>query len=257
MKVETNNNLIPIEHNKTVCAECSVRRLALFHGVPEEELDWTQDYRSNQFTIAPRKEIFRESHPSEYMYTIYHGWVAVFKTLDNGKRQILRIALPGDMIGFQPNLRAAMNTSAMSLTETVLCGFSTQTMPELLRKNLSVARSLTEINARDMNICHGRLTTIGQQTAIERIAFFCAELFYRLKVIYSHEDDCEIQFPLSQEDIGDATGLTKIHVNRTLKALREDGLLQISGKAMKIFDLDRLCELGNFDPVSVHLHNLY
>ncbi len=257
MKAETNINLIPIEHKQTPCSECSVRRLALFNGVPEQELNWTQDYRSNQFTIAPRKEIYRETQPSEYMYTIYHGWVAVYKTLDNGKRQILRIALPGDMIGFQANLRAPMNTSAISLTETVLCGFSMQNMPELLRKNLDVARSLTEINARDMGICQSRLTTIGQQAAIERIAFFCAELFYRLKVIYSHKDDCEIAFPMSQEDIGDATGLTKIHVNRTLKALREDNLLQISGKTMKILDLDRLCELGNFDPASVHLHNLY
>jgi len=257
MKSETNINLIPIENNQTVCSECSVRRLALFNGVPAEDLDWTQEYRSNQFTIAARKDIYRETQPSDYMYTIYHGWVAIYKTLGNGKRQILRIALPGDMLGFQPDLQAPMNTSAMSLTETVLCAFPTKSMPELLRKNLSVASSLTAINARDMGICHSRLLTIGQQSAIERIAFFCCELFYRLRVIYNHKDDCENQFPMSQEDIGDATGLTKIHVNRTLKTLREDKLLQISGKNMKILDLDGLCRLGNFDPSSVHIHHLY
>ena len=256
MKPEQNTNLIPIEHNATTCADCSVRRLALFHGVAEQDLEWTQEYRAHQFTIAPRREIYRESQPSEYMFTVYHGWVALYKTLDNGKRQILRIALPGDMIGFQPDLLAPMNSSAMSLSETVLCGFPSKAMPDLLRKNLSVSQRLTELNARDMNICQSRLLTIGQQSAIERIAFFCCELYYRVNMIYG-QNDHEIHFPLSQEDIGDATGLTKIHVNRTLKALREQGLMQIASKTLTIHDIDGLCELGNFDPSSVQVHPLY
>jgi len=257
MKAENNINLIPIEHNQTACTDCSIRRLALFHGVPEKDLDWTQDYRSSQFTVAPRKEVYRETKASDYMYTVYHGWVAIYKTLDSGKRQILRIALPGDMIGFQPDLQAVMTHSAMALSETVLCAFPSKAMPDLLRKNLSVARRLTELNARDMNICQSRLLTIGQQSAIERIAFFCAELFFRIKMIYNHKEDTEIYFPLSQEDIGDATGLTKIHVNRTLKSLREMNLMEISAKTLKIHDVKGLCDLGNFDPASIQVHSLY
>ena len=63
--------------------------------------------------------------------------------------------------------------------------------------------------------------------------------------------------PLSQEEIGDATGLTKIHVNRTLKALREMGIMQISSKCLKVFDLDALRKLGNFDASSVYARSLY
>lgn len=257
MKTDTNSNLIPVENKQTSCSECSIRRLALFHGVSEAELDWTQAYRSNQFTVAARKEIFRESHPYEYMFTLYHGWVAIYKTLDNGKRQILRISLPGDMLGFQPNLDAPMTHSAMALSDAVLCAFPCKDMPDLLRKNLSVSRRLTELNARDMNICQSRLLTIGQQSAIERIAFFCAELFYRMKTIYNHKEDHEIFFPLSQEDIGDATGLTKIHVNRTLKTLREMKLMEISTKTLKIHNIEGLRDLGNFDPASVNVYSLY
>ena len=64
-------------------------------------------------------------------------------------------------------------------------------------------------------------------------------------------------FPVSQEDIGDATGLTKIHVNRTLKALREQGFMELSSKHLKIFDVPGLCELGSFDPEIVEVHKLY
>ena len=257
MKSDNNSHLIPIEHNQTVCAECSVRRLALFHGVPEKDLDWTQAYRSGQYTVKARREIFRESKPCEYMFTLYHGWVAIYKTLDNGKRQILRIALPGDMLGFQSQLTAPMSHSAMTLTDSVLCAFPRDEMPDLLRKNQNVAKSLTELNARDMNICHSRLLTIGQQSAIERIAFFCAELFYRNKRIYNSQDNHEIYFPLSQEDIGDATGLTKIHVNRTLKTMREQGLMKISSRTLSVPDIDKLSQLGGFDKGVINVYALY
>ncbi len=257
MKIDRHANLLPVEHNQTVCAECSIRRLALFHGVPEVELDWTQTYRSDQFTVKARKEIYREAQLNDYMFTVYHGWFAVYKTLDNGKRQILRIALPGDMLGFQADMEAVMTHSAMSLSDAVVCAFPRKSIPELLRKNLSVAKRLTELNARDMNICQSRLLTIGQQSAIERIAFFCAELFFRVKSIYNNKDEHQINFPISQEDIGDATGLTKIHVNRTLRSLREQGLMEISGKTLKIHDVAGLCKLANFDPKSIHVHSLY
>jgi CRP/FNR family transcriptional regulator, anaerobic regulatory protein len=257
MKMDKHTNLFPVENNQTVCAECSIRRLALFHGVPENELSWTQAYRSDQFTIKARKELYRETQHSDYMFTVYHGWFAIFKTLDNGKRQILRIALPGDMIGFQANLEAPMTNSAMSLTDAVVCAFPRRNMPELLRKNSNVAKRLTEINARDMSICQSRLLTIGQQSAIERIAFFCTELFFRIKAIYNNKDVNRINFPISQEDIGDATGLTKIHVNRTLRSLREQGLMEISSKTLTIHKVEEMCKLANFEPSSINVYPLY
>lgn len=257
MKIDQHTNLFPVENKQTHCSECSIRRLALFHGVPEADLNWTQAYRSEQFTVKARKEIYRESQVSEYMFTLYHGWFAIYKTLQNGKRQILRIALPGDMLGFQADMNAAMTTSAMSLTDSVLCAFPRKNIPELLRTNLNVAKRLTELNARDMSVCQGRLLTIGQQPAIERIAYFCAELFHRVKAIYNNQHEIKINFPISQEDIGDATGLTKIHVNRTLRSLREEGLMEISGKILTVHDIDALSKLGNFDPSCIKVHSLY
>lgn len=257
MKAEFHTDLTPIEHNQTDCAECSVRRLALFQGVKESDLSWTKAYRAYQFTINSHKEIYHESKQSPFMFTLYHGWVAMYKTLDSGKRQILRVALPGDMLGFQADLNAPMRHSAYCLTDCVLCAFRCKDMPELLRRNLSVTKRLTELNARDMDICQSRLLTIGQQTAIERIAFFCAELFYRVKNIYNHKEETEIFFPLSQEEIGDATGLTKIHVNRTLKALREMNIMKIGGKTLKVYDLEALRKLGNFDVSTVQTRTLY
>ncbi len=249
--------LIPIQHNQTSCSNCSIRRLALFHGVPEEDLSCTQNYRSGQYKLSANREVFRECHHSDFLYTVYLGWIAIYKTLKNGKRQILKIALPGDIIGYQAHNDAAMNYSGISLTDTILCAFTRHDMPELFRKNKNITQRLTELNSRDMNLCQNRLLTIGQHSAIEKIAHFCAELFYRIKTIYHEPNINHINFPLSQEDIGDATGLTKIHVNRTLRELRERGLLEISSRTLKVNDIDKLCELGSFDKSTVHTYILY
>ena len=249
--------LIPVEQNQTACKDCSIRRLALFNGVAEEELSWTQNYRSCQYQMPARREIYRETENSEFMFTIYHGWLAIYKALENGKRQILKIALPGDIIGYQANLTGPMSYSAVSLTDAVLCAFPRAEMPELFRNNPTIAKRLAELNSRDMNLCHNRLTTLGQHSAIEKVAHCCAELFFRIKIIHEELENDQIEFPLSQEDIGDITGLTKIHVNRVVRKLREMNLMSISDRVLTVLDADKLCDLGYFDPRTVHTHILY
>lgn len=249
--------LIPVETRPTACVDCAIRRLALFKGVDDKELEWTQQYRSGQFKVPARREILKEGTPGDYLFTLYHGWAIISKTLDSGKRQILRIALPGDILGFQSDMTANMIYSVSSLTEVVLCGLTRDTMPELFKKYPNVVKRLIELSIRDMSICQSSLMVLGHQSAIERIAFFCAELFYRIQGIFKNNVDHTMNFPLSQEDIGDATGLTKIHVNRTLRTLREQGVLEITSRKLIIHDLEETCRLGQFDPSTVHTHSLY
>ena len=254
---DINTYLTPVKNNPTACTDCSIRRLALFNGIPESDLLWTQNYRSCQYKFPARQEIYTETQQSNFMYTIYHGWFAIYKTLENGKRQILKIALPGDMIGYQANFEAPMTYSAASLTDAVLCAFKRTDLPDLFRKNGNVARRLSEMNARDMHLCHSRLLTIGQHTAIEKVAHCCAEIFFRMKMIFSNSESDSIEFPLSQEDLGDMTGLTKIHVNRTLKQLREMGIMEISSRTLHVYDSEELCKVGYFDPVTINTYILY
>lgn len=250
-------DLLKVEKNQTECSDCSIRRLALFNGVSLEELSWTQSYRSCQYKLKARNKIYTEDKINEHLFTVYHGWVILYKNLKDGKRQIIKVALPGDLIGFQSNLEAAMSYSAITLTDTVLCAFSRSNLVDLFHNNITVSKRLSELNARDMNLCQNRLLAIGQHTAVEGVAHFCAELFYRIISIHNLQNSKEIFFPLTQEEIGDATGLTKIHVNRTLRDLREQGVMEIKSRKMKVNDFNALSELANFDPQSIHTYMLY
>ncbi len=250
-------NLFPIEYKHTQCSDCSIRRLALFKGVSEKDIEWTQEFRSNQFKIKAKKSLYKESEQSDYMFTLYHGWVLQYVTLSNGKRQVVRISLPGDFLGFQADFGGPMNHTAIALTDTVLCAFPRKDMKNMFQNNVGLAMRMADMHARESSISQNHLVGVGQKTAEERLAYLCAEIFYRIKIIYGDNINNEIEFPLTQEDLGDTLGLTQIHVNRTLKGLRERGLIEIKNKRLTIHNLDGLKELGSFDEKILQTHSFF
>ena len=96
------------------------------------------------------------------------------------------------------------------------------------------------------------LLSLGQRKADERMAHLLAELYVRLQSVgLTEAGSCE--FPLVQSDIAAATGLSAVHVNRTLQQLRREGLIELSNKRLTILNLDRLREIALFEPHYLHL----
>lgn len=229
------------------CTTCPVRRRALFNGVPENQLEWTQQYRSFQTEVGAKHNIFLEGQACTHAFTLFEGWAAVYKTLPNGKRQIMRFALPGDFLGFQPNLDGPMIYGVSAITKCVLCAFPRSTLKEMLRENKELALQMALMNAKYMELCQYHLMGTGRQSARERIAFLLLELYHRSLAQQDPHDDGAVPFPVCQEEIADAVGLTTVHVNRTLQELKADGLLSCSGRRLIIEDEDRLSAIANFD----------
>ncbi len=250
-------NLLPIEYKHTQCTDCSIRRLTLFKGVSEEDLAWTQKFRSDQFKVKAKKQLYKEGETPHFMFTLYHGWVLQYQTLPNGKRQVLRVSLPGDLLGFQADFNGPMRHSSAALLDTVLCAFPRDSMREMLENNPGLAMRMADMHARDSSLCQNLLIGVGQKTAEERIAYLCLEIFYRIKLIYPDATNNDIEFPLTQEDIGDAVGLTQIHVNRTLKLLREQNLMEIKNKRLYIHNDSALKKLGSFDESILDVHSFF
>ncbi len=239
---------------QTRCHECPVRALALFKGVADEHLDWTQDYRSNQYQLPAKHDVYQEGEDHELAYTLFSGWAFVYKTLTNGKRQIIRFALPGDFLGFQAKLTAPMSHAVQSLTQVTLCGFPRSALAGMLSERTDLASRMITMNARDMALCQNHLMGAGRKSAKERVAFLFLELFHRVKSlgeILPGSDETSIAFPVSQEDIADAMGLTAVHVNRTLRELKDDGLAIATHRRLEILDEPRMAELAQFDAEAV------
>jgi len=93
---------------------------------------------------------------------------------------------------------------------------------------------------------------LGQRSAYERLAHLLVELYLRLKAVGRAEDG-RCDFPLTQNDLADATGLTSVHVNRTLQELRRDGLIELERKQLQILDLERMMDISMFNANYLHL----
>ena len=223
-----------------ICHTCPIRRSGLcptLLKVLSEQLD-TQSIR--HITLPVKRYLYRQGEINYETYVLRKGWILVTRTLKDGKRQVFRSVLPGDFFGFQPDLKGPSIYSAITLTDCVIC--VVPNLVNLCRFQPELALRLAWLSACDMALMEMYLASIAQRNARERISFMALELYMRMK-LRGLNRGYTIQFPLLQEDIADALGLTTIHVNRTLHSLREDKLLKIEKHELTILDYDELFSL--------------
>jgi CRP-like cAMP-binding protein len=223
-----------------------VRRLGLFRPIPEEQLATIQRYRTSQTHQPAGADLYREGERPVDAFTLFEGWVMRYKTLDDGRRIILSFALAGDFLCFQPDLEAPANHSAQAITPVTLCVFPCANLMPMFRSHPELAIQMSWIVARDEAVAHEHLMSVGRRPARERLAHLLLELHYRLLARYPEYGDGPVPLPLTQEILADACGLTTIHVNRTLKALRQDRLLELSHGQLQLLNRQALVSLTRF-----------
>ncbi len=242
----------------TECRQCSIRKLSLFQDISGKRSDEVQVFRSSQLLIPVRTNIFKEGDKHDFVYTLFSGWGVIYKTVsNNGKRQILRFLLPGDLIGYQTNAKGAVVHSASAITESVLCAFPREKLNEMLKANSELAIRLVNMESRDMSICQNHLMAAGRKSAKESVAFVLLELYYRVQLQLKDSYDAAtntIEFPITQGDLGDAVGLTNIHVNRVIKDLTKDKLIYCNKKRLTILNVEKLCSIAEFSPDMISSH---
>ncbi len=236
------------------CEACAVREWAVCSELPTaapvvaavETIPVKLDGRE----IAAGTTLYAEGEPWREFYTITEGWLFLYNLLENGRRQISKIAVPGDFVGFMPVFDASMDHSAEALTNARLCVIWREALITMMRDQPDLAVRMIWGMGRDIQMARERLTSVGQRTARERIAHFLLELCERLMNRQLIRSVDEFPLPLTQEHIGDALGLTAVHVNRTLRGLREDGVLSIYSRQLHVHDWHALKMIAGADPDS-------
>jgi len=199
------------------------------------------DHAVKNLAFTAKQYLYRQGDMNHELFVLREGWVMLTRLSENGKRQVFRSVLPGELLGFQQHLRGPAIYSAIALLDSAVCR-----VPNIVKACSSqpvFGLSLASAEANDKMLTEKYLTNITQRSARERIAFMVSELYHRLRQRDLNRGYI-IQFPLKQEDIADTLGLTTIHVNRTLHALREEGLFEIHKHELTILDYDALCTLA-------------
>ena len=228
------------------CDQCEVRQFAFFKPIKADLLQWESQFRSTQYRVSPKQILFREGDIPEEVYTLHEGWVLIYKTLEDGKRQVLRIALPGDFLGYHANLDEPVDHAAIAVNNCTLCAFPRKTVKSMIAQQPELAMRLLEIQSQTMHECHERMASIGQKSAIQRVASLFLELFRKMDERHAMHNN-SIEFPLTQDDIADAIGVTPVHVSRVAKELREKEIVDCGHGRMNLYDAKALAQVAGID----------
>jgi CRP/FNR family transcriptional regulator len=220
------------------CDLCPVRTLTPYGDAPSLVAEIAR-LRTGTRQLRARRTLYREGEPIRDVYTLFDGWAIRFKILPDGRRQILTVLLPGDAISLPSLWTDRLDFSVQALTAVSLCVFDRVAMIEFLRSRPDLEWRIGRLLAREVGLLEQRLTDLGRCTAHERIARLIIRLYLRLAE-RNATDGLSFEFPLRQQHIGDALGLTAVHVSRVLRELRAARLIERNGPKLTILDYDGL-----------------
>ena len=196
--------------------------------------------------IRKNKDVVVAGLRCKVFYINQNGWLFRYKILHNGNRQIVDFILPGQIFGLQACLFKASLYSIAAVTAASVSALPLEVIDDVFDQNPQFAKALLWSAVCEAAIVGEHLIDTARRSAYERVSHLLLELFVRLKST-GQSDERSFIMPLTQELIGDAVGLTAVHVNRTLRALREDRLVEIGNKCVTILDFDALSLLCDFD----------
>jgi CRP-like cAMP-binding protein len=239
---------------RRIVANPLIRKLECFAPLSEEDRRFVETVTGAQTArIGPKADIISEGAAPRFVKVILEGWCCRYKTLENGRRQIVAFLLPGDICDLHIFALRRMDHSLASLTEARYAQLAPDTAAQFAGFSASLRAALHWENLTRESIQREWTLNRGQRSAYERVAHLICELFVRQRAVGIGDAD-SVPFPITQTDLSDATGMSNVHVNRTLQELRHRDLIVLRNARLTVPDMDRLMQAAMFNPNYLHLY---
>jgi CRP-like cAMP-binding protein len=188
------------------------------------------------------------------VYYNHDGWLARYKVLHKGTRQIIDFILPGQVFGLPACVFERAPYSVLTITRTTVSTIPLGLVDKMFDQDPALAKALFWSSIHESAILGEHLVDAGRRLAYERVSHLLLELFVRLNSSLL-AGEMTFSIPLTQELVADALGLTAVHVNRTLRSLREDKLIAVDRRSVTIVDYESLALLSDFE--STYLGDIF
>lgn len=206
-------------------------------------------------TVSARRDLIREGDAPQSLYVILDGWACHYRTLEDGRRQIVDFAIPGDLCDLNLFILDQMDHSIGAITRLKVAEINRDVFFRLVTSSPNITTALWWQELVSKSIHREWIVSVGQRSAQERIAHLFCEMFLRLESV-GLTDGFSCDFPPTQNDIADATGMTPVHVNRSIQELRRQGYLMLEKQRLTIPDMLALQQTASFNPDYLHLLRL-
>ena len=201
--------------------------------------------------MGARRNVIREGERPDHVHLIVEGWAARYKLLPDGARQITAFLIPCDFCDLHVTNLGEMDHSITTLTRAKVAYIPRSKM-DILTERPGLAKAFWWATLVDEAVLRAWIVNVGRRDAYEAVGHLMCELYVRMKNI-GLADDHSFELPLTQEELGDALGLTPVHVNRVLQRMRADELITFKSGLLTILDYRRLESASGFNPNYLHI----
>jgi CRP-like cAMP-binding protein len=206
---------------------------------------------STRRTFTRDAYLVREGEPPVNCNLLVSGFAYRQKLVSNGLRQIISVHIAGEFVDLQNAMLDVADHNVQSLGRCEVAIVPKAALVDLFASRPAVARAVWLDTLIDASIFREWVVNVGRRSATARISHLLCELMLRLKAA-GLCDGQSCDFPFTQEQMADATGLTPVHTNRTLQALRKQGLIKLASGSLTVTDWNGLAALGDFSERYLH-----
>lgn len=231
---------------------CIVKLRTAFDISPEEER-LLAPIAARRAEVRKGSDLVVQGEPDEAAFVILEGWALRHRQLADGRRQILNFLMPGDWAGLTAILFDSADHSVTAVTPIMVAPVTFADMTGLFRDHARLALGIYWTAAQEEAVVAEHLVDVGRRNAFERLGHLFLETLMRLELVGQAAPDGSFDFPLNQTALADALGLSHVHVNRTLKRLRREGLVETEGRRARVIDRGRLERAVHFESTYLHL----
>jgi CRP-like cAMP-binding protein len=197
--------------------------------------------------------IVRQADTPQHSCVLLAGFAVRSKIGGEGQRQIVAVHMKGEMVDLQNSLLGVADHDVQMLTVGKIAMIPRQQIERVAAERPAVGRAMWIDTLVDAAIFREWIMNVGRRDAKTRLAHLFCEFSLRLNLAGLGQHD-GYELPMTQEQLGDATGLTPVHVNRTIKQLERDGLIKrSSARSIQIGDWRKLAKVGDFDSTYLHM----
>ena len=226
---------------------CLAERLSHYVRLSEAESLSLAQLEEQERAYRRGAVVIRENEGPRELFIVRSGWLHSSGVLGNGSRQILRFHFQGDILGMPLLAFSEPPETVTAVTDVGLSPFSREKLGQLIGEHPRLGALILSISVAERVALADRLASIGRTSARARVGSLICEIVSRMRRLGAVSESGYIQLPLTQEDIGDATGLTSVHVNRMMRALAEDSIIgRNGGSQICLLDEKRLIADSNY-----------
>lgn len=222
-------------------SSCIVEHFGRFSELAPSDIELLKQLELDARDYPAGSVLCQAGERAHHFFTLIQGWAGVIRHFPDGRRQVLDLYLPGQIMRLREIGAPEARSDLVALTDVVACPFPRERVDELLAASVELGKALILTLTAEQALLTERIINVARRPAIERLAHFLLELHFRLGA-----DSDRFELPLNQELIGDLLGLSSVHVSRTLSKLRKDGLIAQDNGTIQLLDVGHLRRLSDF-----------